>query len=301
MRKNKLIYLFTSIIILIVIQGCSKNNSNEVKDFTGTLLWSATYGTNPTKIYGSDLKKSLSEPILYYSNDDYKRIYFPSKTENSMIYVGINQEKENDIIEVVNGVATSLLKKDDEILFPVMLPNKNILYLGIDKNSNSYMGMYSSAKKEDKVLRKGDINTDCRPSVSTSGSTLFVTKSEDVNWINIMDDDGDIKEILKGEYPVWLEDEKKFLYYYDRDIRIYNLLTNKSQNIKKSISIKATPVISPDKKYMAILEMDTVAFFGGETVDYLRIIPITDGEKSEVSAFHKTRKTDSWGGLEWIE
>jgi Tol biopolymer transport system component len=182
-----------------------------------------------------------------------------------------------------------------------MLPSKNILYLGLDKNNNSYIGVYSSAKKEDKVLRKADINTDCRPSVSQSGSTLFVTKSEDENLINIMDAEGNIKEILKGDYPVWLEDDKKFIYYCDRDIRIYDLLTNKSQKIKKSISIKATPVISPDKKYMAIFELDTVAFFGGETVDYLRIIPIADDGKAEVSAFHKTRRTDSWGGLEWIE
>ena len=301
MRKYKLIYFFIIIIILIAIQGCSKNNSNEVKDLTGTLVWSANYGTNPTKIYGSDLNKSLSEPILYYSNDDYKRIYFPSKTENSMIYVGINQEGENDIFEVANGVAASLLKKDDEILFPVMLPSKNIIYLGIDKNNNSYMGIYSSTKKEDKVLGKEDINTDCRPSVTKNGSTLFVTKSEDENWINIMDSDGNIKEILKGEYPVWLEDEKKFIYYYDRDIIIYNLLTNKSQKIKKNITMEATPVISPDKKYMAIFELDTVAFFGGETVDYLRVIPIADGEKAEVSAFHKTGRIESWGGLEWIE
>ncbi len=299
MRKYILVYLFLGIMLLI--HGCSNEKNKDMSTLTGELLWSASYGTGSTMIYGSNLNNSLSELKLYYSNDNYRRIFFPSKTENSMLYVGINDKGENEIFKVVNGVTNSLLKKQDDILFPVALENHSIIYIGVDKAKKTYLGQFLLEKNNDKVLKNGNINTDSRPSISSNGSILFVEEKDGAYSINLTDSNSNAREIINGRYPVWLEDDNKFIYYYDRSMRLYDLSTNKTQVIEKGLVIKTTPVISPDKKFMAIFQSDTVAFFGGETVDYLRIMPTSGGKKVNVSAFYKTRSTDSWGGLEWIE
>jgi|GEM_PF-2917034 len=295
MKKYKLIYLIVSITLLL--QGCSNDKNKELDELTGTLLWP----TNATKIIGANLKKSLSEPIVYYGNGNYKRILFPSKTENSMLYVAVNEKGENEIIEVVNGNTTSLVKKQGDILYPVMLKNQSILYVGVDKEKKTYLGQFVLDKKSDKVLKSGNINTDSRPSVSLNGSILFVEEIDDAYWIelNEVNCNTNTRQIVKGRYPVWLEDDKKFIYYYDRSIRLFDLSTNKTQIIEKGIVIKTTPVLSPDRKLMAIFQPDTVAFFGGETLDYLRIMPISGGKKINV----KAHEPDIYyfGGLEWIK
>lgn len=293
MNKYKLIYLLVSITLLL--QGCTSDKRKELSELKGTLLWPAS----ATKIFGVDLKESLSEPILYYNNESYKRILFPSKTEKSMLYVGVNEKGENEIIEEVNGNTTSLLKKEDDILYPVKTENQGILYIGVDKEKKTYLGQFLVDKNIDKVLKNGNINTDSRPSVSSTGSILFVEEKDGSDWINLIDINGNTREIINGRYPVWLEDDKKFIYFYDRSIRLYDLSTNKAQVIEKGLVIKTTPVISPDKKYMAIFQPDTVGFFWGETLDYLRIMPATGGRKISVKAYEPD--IYYWGGLEWIE
>lgn len=232
MNKYKLIYLLVSITLLL--QGCTSDKSKELSELKGTLLWPAS----ATKIFGADLKESLSEPIVYYNNESYKRILFPSKTENSMLYVGVNEKGENEIIEEVNGNTTSLLKKQGDILYPVKTANQSILYLGVDKEKKTYLGQFLVDKNIDKVLKNGNINTDSRPSVSLTGSILFVEEKNGEYWINLIDINNNTREIINGRYPVWLEDDKKFIYFYDRSIRLYDLSTNKTQVIEKGLVIK---------------------------------------------------------------
>lgn len=295
MKKYLLIGLLCILIILSKIY--LNTNGYEFNDLQGTLIWPLSYGHNPTQIYGVNLNESLSEPNIYYSNDNYN-IYYPFNAGSSMVYVSIHENGENEIIQVNNGNITSLLKKDDEILFPHKIKDNKIIYLGIDKYEQAYIGEFLIDKNLDNTLKKDNINTKSKLSVSGNGSILFVTKKEDKYYINIIDSAGNCKEIISGRYPVWLDDEKTFIYYSGERIRLYDLVSNKSKVIEKNSFMVATPVISPDKKFMAIFESGASAPFGGVTVDFLRIMPINGGKKIDVYAFNKPR---NFGGLEWID
>lgn len=62
--------------------------------------------------------------------------------------------------------------------------------------------------------------------------------------------------VIGGCYPVWLDNGEQFLYYSNDCIRKYSLESKKSEVIKGNINVTGTPIISPDKKFVAVYERE---------------------------------------------
>lgn len=285
----------------MALQGCSSGYNSEVSKLTGKILWPAMDDKGNTSIYCVDTTKNLIQPELYYYSNEYRKLYYPSRVDNTLLLVGRKKVSSNyEIVMLKDEKLESLLMKKDELFYPTAYDGSEIVYLGKNKQQ-SYLGLYSIDSKTDKVLSIDDIDLDSRPAVTSEGKTLFVKKDGNKYTIQLLEGNENQRDIIRGQYPTWLDNGQQFLYYYDNCIRKYSLESNKSEVIKRNIIVTGTPIISPDKKFIAIFESDSVAVLGGECIDYLRILPLSGKQKVDVKAYLDAGYIYNWGGLEWIE
>lgn len=287
--------------IILALQGCSSGDNSEVSKLTGRIIWPQGNGNGNTVIYSVDTTSNLTQSEIYYDNDNYKKLYYPSKVKNMLLLVARkNSTSDYEILMLKGGNTESMLVKKDELLYPTAYDDMEIVYLGKNKEQ-SYLGLYSNNSKIDKKLFVGNIYVECKPAVASEGKILFVKIDDNKCMICLIDKDGNQRDVTGGRYPVWLDNGQQFIYYADDSIRKYDLESNKSEIIKRNICVSGTPVISPDKKFMAVFDNDSVALLGGETIDYLRILPLDGGKKVDVKAYLQAGRIYNWGGLEWIE
>lgn len=295
---RNIIYL---LCIMLILQGCTSGGDKGEHELTGKILWPAANDKGNTSIYCANTVKSLTQPEAYYENSNYSKLCYPSKMNDAILLVG--QKKVNNDYEIImlkEKRTVSLMSKKDEILFPTAYNDTDIIYLGKNKEQ-SYIGLYSINSNTDSILFAGDVDLESKPAVTSSGEILFVKKDGNKYIVCLMDKSGNQRNIISGHYPLWLDNGRQFIYYYDSCIRKYNLENNNSEIIKRNITVTGTPVISPNKKFIALFERKSVAAIGGESIDYLRVMPLNGGKMIDVKAYLDAGYIYNWGGLEWID
>ncbi len=256
-------------------------------------------------LYVIDLENN-EEIRSYFIHADYNYLSSPFNTPKST-WLSAKNVKNNyySIIQIIEKERIlEHYKSDSPIKYPTLKGENNIVFI-MEDNKVPYLYEYNITYKTIKKIYSGIIDSNSKPIVASDGSILFVSKNSNNYTVNLLTTDNDIRELVQGRFPIWLEEGTKLLFSQDKSLLIYNVNgKDKYQKIEKSIMLRETPVLSPDKQYIAFVEYSYDSPSGKfvlpkNPVDVLSVMKINGKDKKHIWAYSKTRIITS--GLQWIE
>lgn len=263
-------------------------------------------------IYAISLEKEISMKE-YFSESNYGQINFPLKRKDDFICMA----KERDtgryiILQAKENMLKVLVESDNPISFPLLL-----------KNDEEIVCIRQDGKMEDDYyIYKYDINNHIwikiynKPVVHGSqlieapdGSIIFA-EIEQVNnhfvvrsSIRRLYPTGKLETIATGirpVFPTWLEEGQSLLFYDNGVLMQYDLVTQTTKILVRDLIILSQPVVSKDKKYIALVESVQIPF-GGLPEDRLRVMTLDGWSKREIHIYGGRFFGGSISSIDWID
>lgn len=266
---------------------------------SGFLLVSVGLSFNENSgVYSINLGKehSLKEYII---TDKFDYLSFPIVIGSSLFCIGENTKNQYfSIVEVKNKKVKEILKSRNKIHTFSLVPQKRIVYIS-EINNQSLLYSYDQNSQISTQLYKGEVDKNSKPIICSDGSIIFVAKEKKGEMIKILLQDGRITGLTPGKYPIIIESQNRLLFYNSGSIYSVNLVDKKIRVIVKHIVLLETPVLSPDKQYIAFFESDYVSFFSGEWANYLSVLSLKNKRKIHINSWSNAKICKS--GLDWIQ
>ncbi|TCL54484.1 hypothetical protein EDC14_10631 [Hydrogenispora ethanolica] len=294
------IIIFLNIFLLFIIsnflQGCTLKDK-----LTGYLLIPMSTALDQNVgIFTIDLKNN-EQLNKYFLDKKYKYVSFPVMKDGNLYCIAQNT-KDNyyAIVEIKENRVSEIIKSDRKIISYSIEPNEKIVFIQ-EQNSRSYIFSKSAQGGRITRLYDGEIDEESKPIIDSDGSVIFVSRDDRIFNIKRVHDNGEIKSLVNGRYPLLMNAGTDLIYYKSRSIMRYNLSNRKEKRIKSDITLEETPVLSPDEKYLAFFEIDYVSTFGGEWTDFLSIMSLNSREKRHIKAYNKARIRLTLSGIDWVD
>lgn len=286
---RKLISILT---IIILMTGCkSKEEFTEIKS---KVVWA--YGN----IYGVDIKQGSEKAEKIYDSTKYILSY-PEYFNGELICKGAEKDSEiNYLLKIKNGKEVELYSRKGEIFYPAMLTETKFVCIVEKKLENedlNYILLLIDIKNRVEKILDENIGNSSKPVINENGEILYSKEIKSVEghyiyrWNEIYKIDKNFNriKITEGRYPLWEKNGKTMIYYSDRKLYRYDFTSKKSKKIMKLNYLLATPDISKDGKYMAVIVEDSPYLIKDYLYPYMKVINIENKEIMEVRGYNNHR------------
>jgi len=300
----KKIKVFFAITLLIVAYNVCINIETDYH-FDGIIVYAGEM-YNGTALYSVNSKREQGIFIDTQSNTDFiDYLGFPDFYNNKLIFTETLSDGIINVNKFENNEFDTIFSVTDHTVYrPTFYDETTILYFTSSySDRESFILKYDiSTSTFDCVLRHTEdyIHPRSNLSVSDEGKILYVlegringsiSEPNRIHMLNSLKEDKS-QEITKGSSPVWLNN-KEFIYIDNHRIKKFNIETQKIEIIKR-LNLPQRCTISPDKKYIAVLDNYSVSN-GKKT--FLTIIPIRGGIPMKIEVPPIRYMTDS---ITWI-
>jgi hypothetical protein len=291
-RGEIMIKLISILTVIVLMLGCkSKENFIEIKS---KLVWS--YG----EIYGVDIKQVSEKVKKIYESKKYILSY-PEYFNGELICTGAEKDSEiNCLLKIKNGKETELYSRKGEMFYPAMLTETKFVCI-IEKKSEkedlNYILLLIDIKNRVEKILDENIDNSSKPVINENGEILYSKEIKSVEghyiyrWNEIYKIDKNFNRIkvTGGSYPLWEKNGKTMIYYSDKKLCRYDFTSKKSKKIIKLNYLLATPDISKDGKYMAVIVEDSPYLIKDYLYPYMKVINIETKEIMEVIGYNNHR------------
>jgi hypothetical protein len=253
-------------------------------------------------IYKINLSNNI--PELFFKDERYIEYGYPFQMGDDFYCSAQNREVGYyTLLQINNGITYELMTSKKRINFPVISQDLNFVwYLQYEKDIDKKQWVCSLWKYDRQKMIEEKIFDD-RIKFSSgllldNNNSLILTQSSDENGnFNIIriSRDGNKELLITQAYcPSWYDMGKSIIYRSGKQINIFNLEKREDSNIGYDDGWwEYPPSVSPDKKYLAVIEYALINFIGsGERDNRLRIISIDGREKRNIPIFERGDK--SW-------
>ena len=278
-------------------------------DIEGTLLLPINFNEKTTNkkagIYQISILAGISDKP-YFSDDRYEKYAYPFIIGEDFICVAKKKETgDNVLLGVENGHITEIMNSNKSICFPVVSVDLNtIWYLQSEENDNktariTSLWKYNRIKGMKEKLFDDRIDFSSGILVAPDESIILVQQSGKLDGYSEIIQISNVGEkrvlLSKAHFPSWYEKGKSILFKSGNQINVFNLKSGETISMGSDDRWwDYPPVISPDKKYLAIVEYASIQILGGERDHRLKVISI-DGKVEHELTFLQDGGIKPWG------